>query len=129
MRLNARRKCYCRWHRYRRCWRGGCTPQKITGALVGCTRLRTLNLNTTTGVLAGMQRAQLERALADAQQAYLLLSTGSKYESVSFAQGDGSKSVIYTRANLAQLVMLIKTLQAQLGLIPRARAPLRFLFR
>lgn len=86
-------------------------------------------MNTTTGVLAGMPRAQLERALADAQQAYLLLSTGSKYESVSFAQGDGSKSVSYTRANLAQLVMLIKTLQAQLGLIPRARAPLRFLFR
>ncbi len=81
------------------------------------------------GLFAGMPRESLERALADAQHAYLALSTGSKYESVSFAQGDGSKSVTYTRANLAQLTMLIKTLQAHLGWIPRARAPLRFIFR
>src|SRR5260363_329055 len=129
MRLNARRKCYCRWHRYRRCWARRLHPPK--------NHWRTCWLHTTEDTefehynrrVGGMPRAQLERALADAQQAYLLLSTGSKYESVSFAQGDGSKSVSYTRANLAQLVMLIKTLQAQLGLIPRARAPLRFLFR
>jgi hypothetical protein len=85
-------------------------------------------LNTTVGLFAGLPRKQLERALARAQQAYLALCTGSKVESVSFAQGDGSKSVTFTRANLAQLMMLIKTLQAQLGLIPRARAPLRFAF-
>src|SRR5260363_209230 len=28
MRLNARRKCYCRWHRYRRCWARRLHPPK-----------------------------------------------------------------------------------------------------
>lgn len=80
-------------------------------------------------LLAGRSTVQLQADLAAAQQAYIDLSTGNKGESYSYSQGDGSKSVTYTRANLAQLVALIRDLQAQLGIIARARRPVRFNFR
>ena len=47
---------------------------------------------------------------------------------LSYTQGDGAKAVTYTQTNVQQLVVLIKQLQAQLGLISRARRPLRFRF-
>lgn len=78
-------------------------------------------------VLTGMTVPQLQQALASAQAAYLALSTGSKAESLSYAQGDGSKSITFTRANVAQLTVLISQLQQALGLVPRARRPIRFL--
>src|SRR5260363_171325 len=129
MRLNARRKCYCRWHRYRRCWARRLHPPK--------NHWRTCWLHTTEDTefehynrrVGGYAARTTGACACGCATGVSAAFTGSKYESVSFAQGDGSKSVSYTRANLAQLVMLIKTLQAQLGLIPRARAPLRFLFR
>lgn len=85
--------------------------------------------NASTSILAGMSTAALQTALANAQQAYLDLSTGAKGESYSYTQGDGAKSVTYTRANLPNLVLLIKELQAQLGLISRPRRPMRFIYR
>ncbi|NID15392.1 phage head-tail adapter protein [Luteibacter yeojuensis] len=71
----------------------------------------------------------LRKNLADAQQAYVDLSTGAKGESYSYTQGDGAKSVTYTRGNLAQLAALIQTLQAQLGIVTRPRNPIRPLYR
>jgi hypothetical protein len=73
-----------------------------------------------------MSTDKLRASLAEAQQAYLDLSTGAKGASYSYTQGDGSKSVTYTQTNIAQLTALIRQLQAQLGLISRTRRPLRF---
>jgi hypothetical protein len=85
--------------------------------------------NPATSLLAGMPTDQLRVALASAQQAYIDLSSGAKGESYSYTQGDGSKSVTYTRANLAQLVALIQSLQAQLGIVARPRRPISPIFR
>jgi len=87
--------------------------------------------NPSNSIFAGMSTAQLQSALAAAQQAYLDLSTGAKVVTASYTQGDGAKSVTYTAAQLPQLTALIRSLQAQLGLLPNggARRPIRFVFR
>ena len=85
--------------------------------------------NTSTSILAGRSTAQLQADLAQLQQAYIDLSSGAKGETYSYTQGDGAKSVTYTRANIAQLVAAIREIQAQLGIIPRARRPIRLLYR
>lgn len=82
----------------------------------------------TKSLLAGRSTAQLQADLAAAQQAYIDLSSGAKGESFSYTQGDGAKSVTYTRANLGQLAALIRTLQLQLGVVQQGRAPARFRF-
>ncbi len=89
-----------------------------------------MRFNPGSSLLAGgLTTAQLQANLAAAQQAYIDLSTGAKGESYSYTQGDGAKSVTYTRANLAQLTALIQLLQAQLGVVPRPRRPISFNFR
>lgn len=80
-------------------------------------------------IFAGMTTAQLQAALAAAQAAYLKLSTGALGVSFSYTQGDGTRSVSYTPANLANLVALIRQLQQQPGIVCRGRAPIRFLYR
>lgn len=87
-----------------------------------------MSFNPRTGLLAGMQTSALQASLAKAQQAYIDLSTGAKGESYSYTQGDGSKAVTYTKANLADLTALIQMLQAQLGIVSRPRRPIRFRF-
>ena len=82
----------------------------------------------STSIFAGMSTVALQTALANSQQAYLDLSTGNKGESFSYSQGDGSKSVTYSRANIGALVSLIKQLQVQLGLITRSRRAISFRF-
>lgn len=91
--------------------------------------MRCAPFNASSSLLAGMPTDQLRKNLADAQQAYVDLSTGSKGESYAYTQGDGSKSVTYTRGNLAHLAALIQTLQAQLGIVARPRNPIRPIFR
>jgi len=81
-----------------------------------------------TSLLAGRPIQKLQADLAAAQQAYIDLSTGAKGVSYSYAQGDGSKSVTYTAANLPALQALIRQLQQQLGLVRHARRPARFRF-
>nr|WP_315400119.1 gpW family head-tail joining protein [uncultured Duganella sp.] len=83
---------------------------------------------TPRGLLAGMQTSALQTALKNAQQAYIDLSTGAKGESYSYTQGDGSRAVTYTKANLADLTALIQILQAQLGIVRRPRRAVRFRF-
>lgn len=85
--------------------------------------------NPATSLLAGRPTAQLQQDLQNAQQAYIDLSTGAKGESYSYTQGDGTKSVTYTRANLPQLAALIQLLQQQLGVVCRTRQPMRPIFR
>ncbi len=81
-----------------------------------------------TSLLAGRSTAQLQTDLNNAQQAYIDLSSGAKGETYSYTQGDGSKSVTYTRANLGDLAALIRMLQQQLGIVNRARRPIRFYY-
>ena len=82
-----------------------------------------------SSLLAGIPRESLQVSLQNAQQAYLQLSSGGKVESATYTQGDGSKSITYTRANIAQLANVIQMLQQQLGIVNRARRPLTFRFK
>lgn len=84
--------------------------------------------DSSTSLLAGMSTAALQKALAEAQQAYIDLSSGAKGTSYSYTQGDGARAVTYTQTNISQLIVLIRTLQQQLGIVPRARRPMRFRF-
>jgi len=86
------------------------------------------NWNTSTSILAGRSTVQLQADLAQLQQAYIDLSSGAKGESYSYTQGDGAKSVTYTRANISQLVAAIREIQVQLGIITRGRRPIRLVF-
>jgi len=71
--------------------------------------------NPDTSILAGMTPAQLKAALAQAQAALLQLQTGAKIQTVSYAQGDGNRSVTYTQASISGLTALIMQLQRQLN--------------
>ncbi|MFA7942052.1 gpW family head-tail joining protein [Pseudomonas brenneri] len=82
-----------------------------------------------SSLLAGISRESLQVSLQNAQQAYLQLSSGGKVETATYTQGDGSKSITYTRANIAQLANVIQMLQQQLGIVTRARRPLTFRFK
>lgn len=86
-------------------------------------------IGRTSSLLAGMPRESLQISLTNAQQAYVQLSTGGKVENATYTQGDGSKSITYTRANIAQLANVIMMLQKQLGIDVRPRQPLRFEFK
>ncbi len=79
-------------------------------------------------LLAGRSNAQLQADLDAAQQAYIDLSTGAKGETYSYTQGEGSRSVTFTRTNLAQLAAVIRMLQMQLGIMHRGRRPIRFYY-
>ena len=79
-------------------------------------------------IFAGLPRAELQAQLAATQRAYMALAGGQKIATASYAQGDGAKSVTYTTADLGQMTMLIKQLQKTLGILPRARRPMRFIY-
>jgi hypothetical protein len=61
------------------------------------------NYDPTTSDLAGLPVPTLQAWLLQAQQALHDLSTGNKGESYSYTQGDGARSVTYTRANINDL--------------------------
>lgn len=67
-----------------------------------------------TSILDGVDVTVLETRLSALQQAYLDLSSGAKGETYSYAQGDGAKSVTYTRANLGDLTQAIISVQTQI---------------
>lgn len=85
-----------------------------------------------TSILDGIDTATLQLRLADMQRAYLDLTSGNKIEVASYAQGDGTRSVTYTRANLATLTQNIIALQTQIdclnGQSINRRQPLRPMF-
>ena len=76
-----------------------------------------------------MDTAVLSANLAQAQAAYNALMCGSKVASASYAQGDGSRSVTYSRTELQNLMAYIQSLQVALGLVVQGRRPLRPYFR
>lgn len=80
-----------------------------------------MRFDPASSILAGMDTTVLQTRLAALQQGYLDLVSGAKGESFSYAQGDGARSVTYTKANLGDLIQAIKLLQAQLGIICQPR--------
>ncbi len=82
----------------------------------------------SVSIFDGMTRDQLAAALAAAQAAYLRLATGAQGVSFSYTQGDGTRSVTYSAASIANLSALIRQLQQALGIVCRARAPIRFMY-
>jgi hypothetical protein len=87
-----------------------------------------MRYDRSRSILAGMDTTVLQTRLAQLQQAYLDLSSGAKGESYSYTQGDGARSVTYSRANIGQLTMAIRQIQAQLGIIEAPRSALRIRF-
>ncbi|MCA8260822.1 gpW family head-tail joining protein [Burkholderia multivorans] len=75
-----------------------------------------------------MDQSALQASLAEAQRIYIQLSTGAQEESLSYTQGDGTRSATYTRANLAQLSAAIQLMQAQLGIVKCPRRAMRITF-
>lgn len=89
------------------------------------------NYDPLSSDLASVPLVTLQTWLFAAQQALQSLMTGTKVESVSYSQGDGAKSVSYTRADINQLRAWIAKLNAQIntltGLTVR-RGPIRAMF-
>ena len=75
--------------------------------------------------LAGMTRVQLSLLLGQMLAAQVQLMAGNKPVSVSYAQGDGSKSVSYNMASAGQLQNSITMVQRALGMPGQSREPLR----
>ena len=69
-----------------------------------------------SGSFAGIPPVTLQQWLADAQTARHELVTGRRAQMVAYGQGDGTKSVTYTRANLADIDNYIASLTNALGL-------------
>lgn len=79
-------------------------------------------------IFQGMSTSDLQQALINAQNAYLLLMTGGKGQSYSYTQGDGARAVTYTMTTPAQILALIRQLQQALGIVCRARRPASFIY-
>lgn len=80
----------------------------------------------TTGILAGMSRAQLQAMLSSAQQTLVELQLGKKGVSFSYSQGDGTRSVSYQPTSVADITALIMQLQQALGIRHARRRAVRF---
>lgn len=77
------------------------------------------------GPLAGMTQVQLQALLAKAQDAYTDLMLGNKNVSLSYAQGDGAKSVTRQMTNPQNALVFIMMIQRALGMPCAQRRPLR----
>jgi hypothetical protein len=85
--------------------------------------------NPNNSIFTGMSTEQLQAALANAQQAYIALSTGTQGVDFTYSQAGGTKHVRYKETDLPQVVALIRELQAQLGITPVPRRAMRFLIQ
>lgn len=74
--------------------------------------------------LIGVPDETLKAWLAACQQAIQDLTSGGKVQTAAYTQGDGSKSVTYTQADLVALRSRAQMLAQALGLVARRR-PLR----
>lgn len=81
------------------------------------------------GAFHGWTAPQIDTAIASIQKAILELGTGDKGESYAYTQGNGSKSVTYTRADMGTLrALLQEAMQARYGSAARRR-PIGFRYR
>lgn len=85
-----------------------------------------------TSILDGISLDTLQARLTTLQLAYLDLMSGTKIEAAGYAQGDGTKNVTYTKANIGDLTQAILAVQTQIDLLSgvriNRRAPMRALF-
>lgn len=81
----------------------------------------------TTGAFAGVPIPTLQLWLLEAQTALQRLLMGGQAVTLSYAQGDGSRSVTYTAGTQVNLRMYIASLQVALGM-PNPRRSLRPLY-
>lgn len=81
----------------------------------------------TTSDLALIPLATLQQWQSDAVTALHQLSIGAKVVTASYSQGDGSRAVTYTPANINDLRAWLAKLNAQLGL-GKGRRPMRVQF-
>lgn len=81
-----------------------------------------------TSILAGMSDDQVRAALTAAHQALVEIQTSKRPVSVSYSQGNGSRSVTYNVNTLQDLMAFIRLCQAQLGIITSPRRAIRVVF-
>ncbi len=91
-------------------------------------------MSCRTSILDGIDVNTLRLRLAQMQQAYLDLVSGQKPEVASYAQADGSRTISYTKANLADLGAAILAVQAAIDRASGAplvnrRAPIRPIYQ
>ena len=79
-----------------------------------------------SGPFAGMPTATLQAALLQAQNALIAVVTGKQAVTVEYAEGQGHRQVVYNRTNAEELRVLIRDLQAALGLRTRGSVWPRF---
>lgn len=86
-----------------------------------------------SSILDGIDVGALQLRLTAMQQAYIDLTLGGKVQVASYAQGDGSRTVTYTQANIADLTAAILSVQTQIdylnGVRCNRRAPLTPVWR
>lgn len=84
------------------------------------------------GILDGMTLGALQTQLTSMQQAYLALVSGGKVQSATYTQADGSRSIAYTQASIADLTQAIIGVQTQIdalqGNCRNRRRPLKPFF-
>lgn len=83
----------------------------------------------TTGLFAGMDDSVLRAQLTSAQMALMELQMGKSNVTLSYAQGDGSKSITRKMGSVAECAALIQQLQKALGINCSPRRPIRFIRR
>lgn len=84
-------------------------------------------------ILDGLDAVTLQSQLTAMQTALLQLQSGAKVVKVSYAQGEGSRSVEYSTANITDLTHAILGVQQQLDILagggsPRRRRPIMPVF-
>ena len=79
-----------------------------------------------TGSFVGISTGTLQQWLCEAQTGRHELVTGRRAQMVAYGNGDGTKTVTYTRANLADLDNYIASLMAALGIGRRRAVGVRF---
>jgi hypothetical protein len=85
-------------------------------------------IDTSQTSLAGVPRTTLQQWLLTAQTALMQFATGSKVVQAQYQQGDGNRTITYTKPDMAALREFILELQVQLGIKPYGRRPLRPVF-
>jgi len=78
----------------------------------------------TQTVLTGVSTPTLQTWLTQAQAALQSLMMGQQAVTVTVTGGGQHREVSFNKSNQPQLVLWIKTLQAQLGLIRQPRRPI-----
>jgi hypothetical protein len=76
----------------------------------------TAGVSTTPAVLVGVDPVVMRQWLNDAQAAYAAIMVSGVPQTVSYGQGDGQKSVTFSRVNAGQLQRWIEQLAQALGL-------------